>query len=148
MKKENIKNPIKVSQDSKNSWVDVHDEALMVKLGIHPRPATPRDPSIWTKSKQKKEILRTLRRIHKGKMHLGTPCNNAIPVRDKLIIQLKKNKHFLYTTYSIVCYMHQIGDILNFFSFWDQQNKTMVNVVAKYTFNGKTYKPNERPFWK
>ena len=143
MKKENIKSPFKAAQDDRDSWVDVHNEALMIELGIHPRKATPRDPSVWTKSVQEKKILQTLRCAHKGKMHLGTYPYKSIPVQDKLIIQLKKNKQFSNTTYSIVCYMHQIGDILNFFR--DRQNKL---VVAKYTFNGKTYMPNERPFWK
>lgn len=148
MKEENVKSPIKVTQSVEDRWVDVHDDALMVELGIHPRPATPRDPSVWSKSKQEKKILRTLRCAHKGKMHLGAPSRKVIPVRAKLIVQLKKNKQFPYTTYSTICDMHQIGDILNFFHQWDRQNKTMVSVVAKYTFNGKTYAPNERPFWK
>lgn len=143
MKKENIKSPFKASQDDRDSWVDVHDEALMIELGIHPRKATPRDPSVWTKNAQEKKILQTLRCAHKGKMHLSVYPHKSIPVQDKLIIQLKKNKQFSNTTYSIVCHMHQIGDILNFFR--DRQNKL---VVAKYTFNGKTYMPNERPFWK
>lgn len=148
MKEENVKSPIKATQGDEDHWVDVHDDALMVELGIHPRPATPRDPSVWTKSKQEKKILRTLRCSHKGKMHLGTSPRKVIPVRAKLIVQLKKNKRFPHTTYSTICGMHQIGDVLNFFHQWDRQNKVMVNVVAKYTFNGKTYAPNERPFWK
>lgn len=148
MKEENVKSPIKAAQGDEDRWVDVHDDALMVELGIHPRPVTPRDPSVWSKSKQEKKILRTLRCVHKGKMHLGTPPRKVIPVRAKLIVQLKKNKRFPYTTYSTICGMHQIGDVLNFFHQWDRQNKMMVSVVAKYTFNGKTYTPNERPFWK
>ena len=148
MKKENVKSPIKASQDDRDSWVDVHNDALMIELGIRPRPATPRDPNVWTKSKQEKKILRTLRCTHKGKMHFGTSPRKAIPVRAKLIVQLKKNKRFPHTTYSTICGMHQIGDVLNFFHQWDRQNKMVVSVVAKYTFNGKTYTPNERPFWK
>ena len=148
MKEENIKSPIKATQGDVDRWVDVHDDALMVELGIHPSPVTPRDPSVWSKSKQEKKILRTLRCAHKGKMHLGTSPRKVIPVRAKLIVQLKKNKLFPHTTYSTICRMHQIGDVRDFFHQWDRQNRTMVSVVAKYTFNGKTYAPNERPFWK
>lgn len=148
MKKENIKSPSKAPQKYIDNWVDVHDNALMIELGIRPRLATPRDSSVWTKSKQEKKLLKTLRRTHKDKMRLSVIPRKAIPVQDKLIIQLKKNKQFPHTTYSTICSMHQIGDILNFFYQQDRQSKVMVNVVAKYTFNGKTYLPNERPFWK
>lgn len=148
MKEENVKSPIKATQCDKDRWVDVHDDALMIKLGIHPRHVIPRDLSIWTKSKQEKKILRTLRCAHKGKMHLGVSPRKVIPVRAKLIVQLKKNKRFPHTTYSTICGMHQIVDVLNFFCQQDHQNKMMVSVVAKYTFNGKTYSPDERPFWK
>lgn len=148
MKKENVKSPIKATQGDEDRWVDVHNDALMIELGIHPCHATPRNPSIWTKSKQEKKILRTLRCMYKGKMYHSISPRKVIPVRAKLIVQLKKNKRFPYTTYSTICGMHQIGDILNFFYQLDRKNKTAVNVVAKYTFNGKTYAPNERPFWK
>lgn len=148
MKEKNVKSPIKATQGDEDRWVDVHDDALMIELGIHPRPATPRDPSVWTKSKQDKKILRTLRCNNKGNMHFGITPRRAIPVRAKLIVQLKKNKRFPYTTYSTICGMHQIGDVLNFFRQWDRQNKVMVDIVDKYIFNGKTYRPNERPFWK
>ena len=148
MKEENVKSPIKAARGDADHWVDVYDEALMVELDIHSRPVTPRDPSVWTKSKQEKKVLRTLRCTYKSKMHLGASPRKVIPVRAKLIVQLKKNKQFPHTTYSTICGMHQIGDVLNFFHQWDHQNKMMVNVVAKYTFNGKTYTPNERPFWK
>ena len=148
MKEENVKSPIKAARNDNNHWVDVHNYALMVELGIHPSPVTPRDPSVWSKSKQEKKILRTLRCAHKGKMHLSTPPRKVSPIRAKLIVQLKKNKRFPYTTYSTICGMHQIGDVLNFFNQWDRKNRMIVSVVAKYTFNGKTYTPNERPFWK
>ena len=46
MKEENVKSPIKATQGDEDRWVDVHDDALMVELGIYPRPATPRDPSV------------------------------------------------------------------------------------------------------
>ena len=148
MKQENIRSPFKATQGEDDLWVDVHDDALMVELGIRPRPLTPKDQSVWTKSKQEKKILRTLRCAHKGRMCFGTVPRKPIPVRAKLIIQLKKNKRFPFTTYSIICGMHQIGDVLSHFYQWNRQTKTVDNVVAKYTYNGKTYAPNERPFWK
>ena len=61
MKEENVKSPIKATQGDEDRWVDVYDDALMVELGIYPCLATPRDPSVWSKSRQEKKILRTLR---------------------------------------------------------------------------------------
>lgn len=147
MKQEKIQSPTKAIQNDRDFWVDVHNSALMIELGIHPRMETPRDSSVWIKSKQEKKILRTLRCAYKGKMHMGCTLKKSTPVYAKLIIQLKKNKHFPHTTYSTICGMHQIGDVLSFFSRWDRQTKTSVNIVAKYSYNGKTYKPNELPYW-
>lgn len=143
--KEKVKNSAKATQG--DSWVDVHDDVLMIKLGIRPRHVSPKDPSVWTKSKQEKKILKTLRCVHKGELHFGSIPIREIPVRAKLIIQLKKNKYFPHTTYSTICNMHKIGEILSYYN-WDSKNQVPLDIVAKYSFNGKTYKPNERPFWK
>lgn len=131
--KENFKNS---SQEI--TWVDVRDSALMVTLGIHPRPAIPRDPSIWTKSEREKEVLRKIR--HKEKFGKCRKPVKVTPIYAKLIIYLKKNKRFPNTTYSIICGLHQIGDILYYFN-------SKGSIVSKYFYNGKTYKPEERPFW-
>ena len=50
MKQEKIKRPIKVPQNDEDFWVDVHDDAQMVELGIRPPSLAPRDPSVWTKT--------------------------------------------------------------------------------------------------
>lgn len=118
--------------------VNVHDDALMVKLGMQPPTLEPKDPSVWTKTPEERKALRVLRRKHKGKMHFHTIPIKPIPVRAKLIIQLKNNKVFDKSTYSTECYMHQVGEILSKYS----------NFIIKYSYNGTTYKPYERPFWR
>lgn len=147
MKKEQIKSPTKAAQHEDDCWVNVHDEALMIELGIHPPKAAPRDPSVWTKTPKEKRLLATMRRIHKGEMHFNMAPVKSIPVRAKLIIQLKKNRRFPHTTYSTTCWQHQIDNILS--RYYEKNRKTgcMESVVSKYVYNGRTYKPDERPFW-
>lgn len=145
MKQESNKKPNKTSN---SGWVDVHDDALMVELGIRPKSLSPKDPNVWTKTNQERKLLRNLKRSHKEKIHIGSIPEKVIPVKAKLIIQLKRNNKFPNTTYSMICDMHKISNILNSFMQYDKQSKTMINLVAKYKYNGKEYSPNELPFWK
>lgn len=142
MKEENTKKAPQIE------WINVHDDVLMIELGIRPPHATSRDPSVWgRKLFTDRKQLRTLRCIHKGKMQAASINHKTTPVYDKLIVYLKKNNKFPNTTYSIVCGLHQIGDILSYFCQKDKQTNTVFNIVSKYVYNGKTYSPNERPFW-
>ena len=147
MKQKNIKSPSKAPQSEEDLWVDVHDRELMIELGIHPPYAVPRDPSVWTKTPYEKKVLRLERCKHKERIHFHSVPRKSIPVRAKLIIYLKKNKKFPHTTYSTECWQHEIGDIL--FRYYQINKKTGVSesLVSKYIYNGKTYSPNERPFW-
>lgn len=145
MKQENNKKSNKINN---NGWIDVHDDALMVELGIRPKPLSPKDPNVWTKTNQERKLLRNLKRSHKEKIHMGSIPEKVIPVKAKLIIQLKRNNKFPNTTYSMICYMHKISNILSSFMQYDKQSKTMINLVAKYKYNDKEYSPNELPFWK
>ena len=147
MKQENVKSPSKAPRSEEDLWVDVHDDELMIELGIRPPHLVPRDPSVWTKTPYEKKLLKSLRRIHKGRIYFHSVPRKSIPVRAKLIIQLKKNKKFPHTTYSTECWQHEIGDIL--FRYYQTNKKTgfSESLVSKYIYNGKTYSPNERPFW-
>ena len=147
MKQEKIKRPIKAPQNDEDFWVDVHDDAQMVELGIRPPSLAPRDPSVWTKTPYEKRILKSLRRIHKGRMHFHSSPIKHIPVRARLIVQLKHNKKFPKSTYSSECNMHEIGSILSKYYQWNKKNKCTECLIVKYSYNGKTYKPWERPFW-
>lgn len=126
-------------------WVDVHDEALMVSLGIHPKQAEPRDESVWTKTPKEKRLLASMRRKSK-KFYGGLTPVKPIPVECKLIIYLKKNKRFPKTTYSVICRQHKIGEHLGRYIIMDK-NGNINSLVDHYYYNGKTYRPNERPYW-
>lgn len=147
MKKENIQSPSKAPQCDEDRWVDVHNDALMVELGIRPAMLSPRDKTVWTKTPNERRLLKSLRRSGKGRIHFHSVPERSIPVRTKLIIQLVKNDKFPKTTYSTECWQHEIKNIL--LQYYKRNKKTGVNecLVSKYTYNGKTYAPNERPFW-
>lgn len=147
MKQENTKSPFKAPQREEDRRVDVHNDKLMVELGIRPPHITPRDKSMWTKTPYERKILRLERHKYKGDFHFHSIPQKNIPVRAKLVIYLKKNKKFPNTTYSTECWQHEIGDIL--LNYYSKNRKTERNecLVAKYVYNGKTYSPDERPFW-
>lgn len=145
MKQEKVKSPSKASQY--DGWVDVHNDELMVELGIRHPEETPRDPSVWTKTPNERRLLKSLRRTCKNTIHFYSKPDRVIPVKTKLIIQLKKNTKFPNTTYSTVCNMSDIDRILLMYSQYNKSTKSNESLVQKYTFNGKTYKPGERPFW-
>lgn len=147
MKKENVKSPSKASQGEEDPWVNVHDDALMVKLGLRSPMLEPRDKSVWSKTPNERRLLKTLRRSSKEIIHFHTIPRKSIPVRARLIIQLKKNNKFSKTTYSTECWQHEIDNIL--LNYYQRNKKNGMNecLIDHYKYNGKTYDPNERPFW-
>lgn len=147
MKQENSKSPSKASQREDIQLVNVRDDEQMIELGIRPPHVIPRDKSVWTKTSYEKKSLKIERNKHKERIHFHSVPRKSIPVRAKLIIYLKKNKNFPYTIYSTECMQHEIGDIL--FNYYLKNHKTGCNecLITKYVYNGKTYDPNERPFW-
>ena len=147
MKQKNVKSPFKTPQRENDPWVDVYNDKLMVELGIRPPHVIPKDKSVWTKTPYEKKMLRLERCKHKEKIHFHSTPRKSIPVEAKLIIYLKKNNKFPYTTYSIKCKQHEIEDIL--FNYCAKNRKTGHNecLITKYVYNGKTYAPSEKPFW-
>lgn len=131
----------------KNSTVDVHNEALMVELGIHPPKVASKDPNVWNKTPKERKLLKALRKSHKGTIHFNSIPDKVIPVQAKLIIQLKKNNKFPNTTYSYNCWMHQIDEILSHYSQYNTSKKCNETLVNWYAFNGQKYNSGDRPFW-
>lgn len=125
---------------SKDTSINVHDQELMIELGIHPKRFIPCEPNERTSKEEK--ALRSLRRTCRlSDPHFRTSYPSSIPIKANLIMYLKKNNKYPNTTYSIKCLQHEISNILNFYS-----NK-QGSIVDKYVYNGKTYRSHERPFW-
>lgn len=134
---------IQTMKEKKIEWVDVHNDALMVSLGIRQPDLSPKDPECWTKTSKEKKILKRLRKRHKHSITTSSIIpSRFIPVYSKLIIQLYKNDQFNKTTYSTMCWQSDIANILS--RYMSIKNKSL---VSKYYWNGKWYKSNELPFW-
>ena len=132
--------------NNEKGFVNVYDDELMVKLGIRPPMVAPRDKSVWTKTQFEQKTLKSLRR-NRRHIHFHTVPEKSIPVRAKLIIYLKKNDKFPKTTYSTMCWQNEINSIL--LNYYQKNKKTGFNecLILKYSYNGKTYSPEQRPYW-
>jgi len=123
-------------------WVDVHNDELMVKLGIRYPNLQPKDMSVWTKTDREKKILNKLRNRFKHSLKTGSiSIGRRIPVYDKLIIQIKPIKG-LKTTYSHICGQSDIPRILS--NYVDSKGR---NIVIKYRWVNKWYRYGDIPFW-
>ena len=130
-----------------SKWIDVYDDDLMVKLGMRQPPVVPKYKNVWTKTTYEQKSLRIERSKNNKKTHFFSSVCKEIPVRDTLIIHLKKNKKFPKTTYSIKCWQNEIGDILLKYYYNNHKTGNTECLVSKYYYNGRTYSPEERPFW-
>lgn len=149
MKKENTRSPKKGNSAVENDrWIDVHDDDVMREMGfLRPYNQAPRDDSVWTKTPYEKRILKKMRNMLKDKdMHFHSTPRKFIRVRCKLIINLYKNNRFSKTTYSTECWQHEIPEILAQYRITNRKTGYSTSVVRKYSWNGKTYSPNELPF--
>lgn len=114
--------------------VNVRNEKEVIASGLRLYYAAEgRDESVWSKTKKERKYLNKVK-------HSYNISRNACPPRktsflfDKLIIQLKKNKEYPKTTYSIKCWQHEIPSFVS--NFTDKKGNS---VVSKYYFNGRTY---------
>lgn len=129
-------------------WIDVHDDDVMRAMGFfRPFNQSPRDPSVWRKTPREREALKRVKTSWKHEDgHFHTSPRKQGCVRAKLIVQLRKNKEFPNTTYSFVCLNTAIDSILGRFLGINPKTGFPETLVAKYTYNGKTYTPQERPW--
>lgn len=136
-----------MKRDTRQEWVDVHNDELMHEMIGRPTNVVPRDPSVWTKTPKEKKLLRNIRHsFNKYDNHFHSEPKKSIPVEGKLIIFLKKNNRFDKTTYSIKCFQHDIPEILAQYRVNNFKKKVSYSVISKYTWNGKTYKIGEYPY--
>lgn len=152
MKQEKVKSPKKGTPDVEDIRIDIYNDDELRANGIwRPFDVTPRDPSVWTKTKKEKEAVRIMRAKWKNRGHFPYLGKKQVNIRAKLIIYLNKDKNkykgFDKSVISTECYPHNIDDILLKYVVHNKRLNRPENLVLKYSYNGKTYAPNERPFW-
>lgn len=142
-----MKNTKTTSQKEENRWIDIHNDEVMREMGLYrPYLQVPRDKSVWSKTPNERRIAKTIRHSHKGRdMHFHTKPAKSVRVLCNLIIYLKRNKIYPKTTYSIKCWQSDIQDILSRYIV-TSKSKGTENIVAKYSWNGRTYNFGELPF--
>lgn len=116
----------------------ITDDDWMVAEGLRSPNVQPRDLSVWIKTDEEKEQIRKLKR---QKYHItrgSAGGRKHIPIYLKLVVQVRGWEK---TTYSLKCWQADIPRIIGNFNTGDGKE------VIKYQWNGKTYKPNEVPFW-
>ena len=122
-------------QKKKEESINVHDQELMIELGIH---LPYREIYDFSKTpKERAELIDCKHREGRGFYTRGVHKKPySIPVYDKLIIYTKEDG-----TKSINCGQSDIPDIL-------YRLKKDKKTILKYQWNGRTYQSNEIPFWK
>lgn len=127
-------------KEEKISKVNVRNDKEMVELGIRPAPRTPRDPSVWTKTSYEKRILKEAKYSSRGgNGHFYNMPSKWNTFYDKLIIQLKRNKVFPKSTYSVICGDNNVQRVLSRFVVENHKTKQIESAVCKYSYNGITY---------
>lgn len=120
--------------------VDIHDDALLVKLGIRNPNLQPRAVDVWTKTPNEKRLLKEAKNRCTYKFVSGSPIRmKSIPVRAKLIVYTDGS--YGKSTYSFNCLQSDIQLILSKF------RNAGKDAVKKYSWNGKSYRSTEVPFW-
>lgn len=137
MKKENTKSPSKAPRSEEDLRIDVHDDELMIKLGIHPPYLRNKDTSLYIKTPNEKRVLKKLRKIHKNKIRFCNAPTKYSRTEGKIIVYLQKNKIYNNTTYSTKGSLNKLNEVLTKYG----------DLVSKYVYNGRTYRITERPFW-
>lgn len=158
--KNNSKMSATFRADNEDPWIDVHDHDLMVSLGIQLPYYEGRDPSVWSKTKAEKEQLASMKARCSTVLPRQWPYEpRRSPIFANLIVRIRPSNKFkfidkhgneqkkTYFSHKNVC-LSDISSILDKYYVWkDKMRKTL---VISYTWNGKTYSPNELPVvrWK
>lgn len=112
----------------------IHDDAWMVAEGLRQPKQQSRDSSVWTRTTKEREILRGCPKIRMS--GCSSSGRKHIPVYTGLIVYVQG---LTKTTYSVKCWQADIPRIIG--------NFNTEGKVIKYQWNGRTYQPNEVPFW-
>lgn len=150
MKKENIKESPedRFKRLRIKNWTD---DAFLVAEHLRQPSVQPRDERVWVKTDKERRLWRKHRRFPAPAYNWPAPAK-SIPIPGTLIVYVrggnfttgklnpKTKKPIPKTTFSHKCMQSDIAFILG-------KYKTDKSQVIKYSWNGKTYDPDNLPFW-
>lgn len=124
------------SKEKKIKSINPHDQEMMIREGLHPNYLIL--PNFIKTEEEKLELKKMKRLLGRGfyNQKWSSHSKPYIPVYGKLIIYCYKEP-----TKSISCNQSEIPDILI------RIKKDPKRKIMKYSWLGKTYQPNEIPFW-
>lgn len=138
---------MKKENSEKSIWIDIHNDNTMREMGlIRTFERVPRDKDVWQKTPREKRILKSVKHGKNTDMHFHTIPYRHLPIYLKLTIYLKKNDKYPKTTYSTMCWIGEIPEVLSRYQISNSKTKKVESAILKYSFNGKTYKANELPW--
>lgn len=131
---------IEKKQRAEKPAVDVMNDVMMVAEGIRLPHLKPRDLSVWTKTKAEKDKLKQAKRRDKTEFatRWSSQPKHSCPLVSKMIFHVIPTAKGEKTTLSISSTLYDIPRIL-------KQYKDVM--FETYSWNGKTYKRSELPFW-
>lgn len=127
----------------KEERINVHNDDEVRAAGIwRPYNVTPRDPSVWTKTKKERQQLKKMKHIKfvNGHFFCNPPKHSVLTA--KLVIYLKKNNKFPQTVYSYMCPDTSVSNYLRNFITTSKKGKA-INWISKYSYNGRYYAADE-----
>jgi hypothetical protein len=126
-------------EKKENRWINVHDDKVMLQHGlIRYGVLAPRDPSVWSKTKNEKRILRNEKLRYKERDgHFHSIPESRATYEAKLIVYLVNNNKFPHSTYSKNVLNTKVNDVLENYTI--KTKAGVKSLVSKYCYNGKTY---------
>lgn len=130
---------------------DWNDDAFLVAEHLRQPSVKPRDPNVWTKTPKERKLWKKFRRVPAPNYNWPEPVK-TIDIPGTLVVYVKggnfttgklnpkTKKPIPKTTFSHKCIQSDIPYILG-------KYKTPKSEVLKYSWNGKTYSPDNLPFW-
>lgn len=109
-----------MEKKQKVNFINVNDDELMIAERLRPAHITPKDKSVWVKTKAQKDFWKSLPKI---KYCGWSAPKESIPAHGKLIIYSKT-----YQTVSVKCIISDIQELLSKYP-----------DVIKFSWNGVTY---------
>lgn len=153
----NSRTAVQIKTTDEDRWIDIHDDALMIGLGLRPDFYQGRSESVWSKTPEERKQLVQLKARCTTILPQGWPeSEKRYPLYADLIVRIRpSNKFQIYDKKSghnqkKTTFSHKrinvvdIPKILEKYYVW-KKDIGRQSLVIFYIWNGKKYSPGEIP---